>query len=184
MQLDEAVKAIGMNLRSTCMILESVRNDQVDKAIESDWLPMQDHLALSVRDSIYEGSSVKDCLNYLEQMHDGLSQALAHYKMGSTKVGCQKEDVMYMVDMLYGYIGHQFEDNYVECARECIKAYDETPIDPDEEINTENAAIWRGKVLAKFNAILKKHHIDISESTGFDIRYGYLIEWLNRKYWK
>ena len=48
MYLSEAILAMEMNLRSTCMMLEAVRNNQVDKAVDLDWLPMQDHLAQCV----------------------------------------------------------------------------------------------------------------------------------------
>ena len=151
MYLSEAIKAMEMNLRSTCMMLEAVRNNQVDKAIDYDWLPMQDHLALCIPTiTICEESSVEDCLKYLGQQYKGLTKAMAHYKKGNRIVGDVDCDVVYMVDMLYGLIGHQFNEDYVNCARECVKAYNQTPIDPNEEKNDENARIWRRKVLDKF----------------------------------
>ena len=185
MYLSEAIKAMEMNLRSTCMMLEAVRNNQVDKAIDYDWLPMQDHLALCIPTiTISEESSVEDCLKYLGQLYKGLTKAMAHYKKGNRIVGDVDCDVVYMVDMLYGLIGHRFNEDYVNCARECVKAYNQTPIDPNEEKNDENARIWRRKVLDKFGVILKKYDIDITEKGEWSIREGYLVEWLDRKYWK
>ena len=185
MYLSDAIKSIEMNLRSTCMMLEAVRNNQVEKAVEYDWLPMQDHLAQCVTTgTIYDRSSVEDCLEYLGQLYKGLSEAMKHYKNGWHKVGMTEPEVTHMTDMLYGFIGHSFADNYVSCARECIKAYEHTPIDPDEEKNDANFNKWRRTVLDKFDAILKRHEIDITNNGEWSIREAYLVEWLGRKYWK
>jgi hypothetical protein len=185
MYLSEAIKAMEMNLRSTCMMLEAVRNNQVDKAIDYDWLPMQDHLALCIPTiTISEESSVEDCLKYLGQLYKGLTKAMAHYKKGNRVLGVLECEEAYMIDMLYGFIGHQFNEDYVKCARECVKAYNQTPINPNEEKNDENFIKWRRTVLNKFNEILKKYKIDITNKGEWSIRVGYLEEWLGRKYWK
>ena len=72
----------------------------------------------------------------------------------------------------------------MKCARECVKAYNQTPINPNEEKNDENFIKWRRTVLNKFNEILKKYKIDITNKGEWSIRVGYLEEWLGRKYWK
>jgi len=184
MYLDEAIKVIEMNLRSTCMMLETVKHNQIDKAIDYDWLPMQDHLAQSVYGvHICQESSVEDCLKYLGQLYKGLTQAWNHYQKGNRVLGDLACDEAHMIDMLYGFIGHQFNEEYVACARELVEAYKQTPIDPDEEQNDENAYKWRRKVLDNFCDILKKHDIDITENGEWSIREAYLVEWLDRKYW-
>ena len=185
MYLNDAIKSMEMNLRSTCMMLEVVRHNQIDKAVEYDWLPMQDHLVQCVTpNTMYDGTSIKDCLQYMEQLYKGLTKAMQHYKNSWNKVRMNEPEVTYMTDMLYGFIGHSFADNYVSCARECIKAYEQTPIDPDEEKNDANFNKWRRTVLDKFDAILKRHEIDITNNGEWSIREGYLVEWLGRKYWK
>ena len=83
-----------------------------------------------------------------------------------------------------GYIGHSFPENYVECARECLDAYEQIPIDPDEDKGVDNFNSWRRMVLNKFDDILKKHNIDITNKGDWSIREAYLAEWLGRKYWK
>ena len=184
MYLSEAIKAMEMNLRSTCMMLETVRHNQIDKAVDYDWLPMQDHLAQCVHGvHICQESSVEDCLEYLEQLYKGLTKAWDHYEKGNRVLGVLECEEAYMIDMLYGFIGHQFNEDYVNCARECVKAYNQTPINPNEVKNDENAYAWRRKVLDKFCAILKKYDIDITENGEWSIREGYLVEWLDRKYW-
>ena len=185
MYLSDAIDAMEMNLRSTCMMLEAVRHNQIDKAVMYDWLPMQDHLAQCVTpNTMYDKTSVKGCLVYLKQLYKGLTEAMEHYEKGNDKVGASNLEVTEFVDMLIGYIGHNFPDNYVACARECVKAYEQTPIDADEDKNDENFISWRRKVLDKFDAILNKHEIDITNKGEWCIREGYLVEWLGRKYWK
>jgi hypothetical protein len=185
MYLSDAIDAMEMNLRSTCMMLEAVRNNQVGKAVDIDWLPMQDHLSQCVPTiTIHQDSTVKDCLKYLEQLYKGLTEAMEHYEKGNDVVGANNPEVAEFVDMLIGYIGHSYPGNYVDCARECIRAYELTPIDPDEEKNDENFTKWKHTVLNKFNEILKKHKIDITNKGEWTIRVGYLEEWLGRKYWK
>jgi hypothetical protein len=77
MYLSDAILAMEMNLRSTCMMLEAVRNNQVEKAVDLDWLPMQDHLAQCVTTrTIDESSTAEDCLKYLEHLYKGLTEAM------------------------------------------------------------------------------------------------------------
>ena len=185
MYLSDAILAMKMNLRSTCMMLEAVRNNQVDKAVDLDWLPMQDHLAQCVTTrTIDECSTAEDCLKYLEQLHKGLTEAMEHYENANEKVGSINSEVAQFVDMLMGYIGHSFPENYVECARECLDAYEQIPIDPEEDKGVDSFNSWRRMVLNKFDDILKKHNIDITNKGDWSIREAYLAEWLGRKYWK
>jgi len=185
MYLSEAILAMEMNLRSTCMMLEAVRNNQVEKAVDLDWLPMQDHLAQCVTTrTIDECSTAEDCLKYLEQLYKGLTEAMEHYENANEKVGSINLEVAQFVDMLMGYIGHSFPENYVECARECLDAYEQMPIDSVEDKCVDNFISWRRKVLNKFDDILKKHNIDITNKGDWSICEAYLVEWLGRKYWK
>ena len=184
MEYIEAKELLENSVRCVAMAMEQIRHRMIDHVMERNE-PMQDHLALCIPTiTISEESSVEDCLKYLGQLYKGLTKAMAHYKKGNRIVGDVDCDVVYMVDMLYGLIGHQFNEDYVNCARECVKAYNQTPIDPNEEKNDENARIWRRKVLDKFGVILKKYDIDITEKGEWSIREGYLVEWLDRKYWK
>ena len=113
MYLIEAVKTIEMNLRSTCMMLEVVRNQQLDRAIENDWLPMQDHLAQCVPcTTMYFDSSVKDCIEYLERVYDGLKRAEEHVSLAYKKDLMVHPEVAYIADMLWSDICNQYPNTF------------------------------------------------------------------------
>ena len=183
MYLDVAVKTIEMNIRSLCMMLDVVRKEQLNKVAADDWLPMQDHFAECVPGlPIHESSSVKSCLEYLKTLYKGLKDALEHYKSANEKDLILEPDVIQIVDMLWGYIGHGFPDDYVACARECYEAYKKLPPDPTEEKNDENQLKWARQVMTAFEPIIKKHDVNLDFEGEWTLNEGYLMEWLRRKY--
>ena len=183
MYLNVAIKTMEMNIRSLCMMLEVVRKEQLNKVVADDWLPMQDHFAECVPAfRIHENSSVDSCLEYLKELYKGMKQALKHYELACEKDLILEPDVIQIVDMFWGFIGHPFLDNYVACARECYGAYMKMLPDPKEEKNDENQLKWARKVMAAFEPIIKKHDVKLDFDGEWTLNEGYLMEWLRRKY--
>jgi hypothetical protein len=85
MYLDEALKTMRMGLISQCMMLEVVRDKEIDK-VAGEYLPMQDHLAECTWAQVPNLTwDVKECLDYLSKLHEGLTQAFEHGQLAARK---------------------------------------------------------------------------------------------------
>lgn len=183
MYLVESVKTIEMNLRSTCMMLEVVRNQHLDRAIEYDWLPMQDHLAQCVPcKTMYLDSSVKDCLEYLDKLYTGLKRAEEHESLAYKMDLMTHSEVACIADMLWGDIWNQYPKNYVACAKECYKTYERLQPKYRGVKSDKKRLEWQREVMTEIDKICKKHKVNFTIDGEWTLSEGYLMEWLCRKY--
>jgi hypothetical protein len=182
MYLDEAVIAMEMNLRSVCMMLEVVRRQQLEKAKEEHYLPMQDFLA-DLEENIDERTDPETCLDYMKSLYKGLKYADEHVKLARRSYIMEDPEEANLVDILFGSVYHNFPDNYAQCARECYVAYQRMlPVDPDSSDKTRRK--WIAEVMHEFERIAKKHNVKIVLKGKWRINESYLAEWLNYKFWE
>ena len=182
MYLDEAVIAMEMNLRSVCMMLEVVRRQQLEKAKEEHYLPMQDFLA-DLEENIDERTDPETCLDYMKSLYKGLKYADEHVKLARRSYIMEDPEEANLVDILFGSVYHNFPDNYAQCARECYVAYQRMlPVDPDSSDKTRRK--WIAEVMLEFERIAKKHNVKIVLKGKWRINESYLAEWLNYKFWE
>ena len=182
MYLDEAVIAMEMNLRSVCMMLEVVRRQQLEKAKEEHYLPMQDFLA-DLEENIDERTDPETCLDYMKSLYKGLKYADEHVKLARRSYIMEDPEEANLVDILFGSVYHNFPDNYAQCARECYVAYQRMlPVDPNSSDKTRRK--WIAEVMHEFERIAKKHNVKIVLKGKWRINESYLAEWLNYKFWE
>ena len=182
MYLDEAVIAMEMNLRSVCMMLEVVRRQQLEKAKEEHYLPMQDFLA-DLEENIDERTDPETCLDYMKSLYKGLKYADEHVKLARRSYIMEDPEEANLVDILFGSVYHNFPDNYAQCSRECYVAYQRMlPVDPDSSDKTRRK--WIAEVMHEYERIAKKHNVKIVLKGKWRINESYLAEWLNYKFWE
>jgi hypothetical protein len=86
-----------------------------------------------------------------------------------------------VVDTLWGWVPHNYEDNYVACAREVSKAIVRL-LPADTEIRSEEGyALYYNKVLGEVKKLAEKHDVDF-DTSGYNLSVGYLYEWLSNEY--
>ena len=136
MYLSDAILAMEMNLRSTCMMLEVVRRQQLKRVMDEHYLPMQDFLA-DLEEHIDERSDAEMCLDYMKRLYKGLKHA----------------------------------DEHVALARR-------------NHIIDETRHKWIAEVMQEFERIARKHSVNLVLNSKWRINEGYLMEWLNYKFWE
>ena len=182
MFLDEAVIAMEMNLRSVCMMLEVVRQQQLKKAMREHYLPMQDFLA-DLEENIDERTDPETCLDYMKSLYKGLKHADEHVKLARKSFFMEDPEEANLADMLFGSVYHNFSDNYAQCARECYGAYQRMlPVESDDSDETRRK--WIAGVMKEFERIAKKHNVNLDLNGKWRINEYYLAEWLNYKFWE
>ena len=185
MYLEEALMALRLELSSLCMLMESVRQEQIDK-VAGEYLPMQDHLAQCTSTKVpYEMSSVEDCCEYLKRLYKGFEEASNHEIQMEKKFKMADFDVAHICDMVMGYIGHYFPEDLVECAREIDDVANELLPPFSKHIqNDKGCKKLLGLFLKKADEIIKRHHLQTWKDGEYSLPLGYLHDWMRRRYWE
>ena len=181
MYLEEALISMRMALISQCMMLEEVRQKEVEK-VAGDYSPMQDHLAeCTWAKQPNLNWDVKECLDYLEKLFGGLSQAFIHGQLAKSKGLGHDFEIAKIADMLWGNIYNNYPDDLVNCAKEVRDKVKE--MTPKKAKNTSEACFeWKKKVLKEIKRICDKYDIDFPIYREWTIQEGYIVEWLNDTY--
>ena len=182
MYLSDAILAMEMNLRSTCMMLEVVRRQQLKRVMDEHYLPMQDFLA-DLEEHIDERSDAEMCLDYMKRLYKGLKHADEHVALAGRNQIIEDAEEANLADMLFGGVEHNFPDNLARCARECYDAYQRMlPVQSDDSDETRHK--WIAEVMHEFERIARKHSVNLLLNSKWRINEGYLMEWLNYKFWE
>jgi hypothetical protein len=97
-------------------------------------------------------------------------------------VAIAADDVVYIVDMLRGFIGHGFPDNYVACAKECYRVYERLKPKYRGIKSDKRRLEWQREVMTEIDKLCKKHKVKFSIDGEWTLSEGYLMDWLGRKY--
>ena len=183
MEYIEAKELLENSVRCVAMAMEQIRHRMIDYVMERNE-PMQDHLAeCSWAIHPYEGSTMKDCLDYLRHLHDGLTKAAEHDREVNTK-GLYTNDVALIADMLRGFICTKYPDYLLECARDVsaearllLLAYGR------KKRSEDNRKKMLTEFMTKVKALAEKQGVDLQNRDGqFSLPLAYLQAWMYRKY--
>ena len=126
---------------------------------------------------------MKDCLDYLRHLHDGLTKAAEHDREVNTK-GLYTNDVALIADMLRGFICTKYPDYLLECARDVsaearllLLAYGR------KKRSEDNRKKMLTEFMTKVKTLAEKHGVDLQNRDGqFSLPLAYLQAWMYRKY--
>ena len=87
-----------------------------------------------------------------------------------------------MVDILWGWAPHDFDEEYVAAAKEVVDAVNEAL--PDKTfIRSDNAfKVFKEALMPKLVAIVEKYELGLDLTDQYNLTMGYMNEWLYRKY--
>jgi len=180
MYLEEALMALRLELSSLCMLMESVRQEQIDK-VAGEYLPMQDHLA----ECTYASNprlewSVEESLEYLGRLYKGLKESLEHGRLAEKKGLSLDFEVAIIADMLWGSIYNNYPDYLLACAREVWEKVQKMP-PPKVKITDKKRLKWQRAVMKEVAKICDKHGVDLPIDGEWTIQEGYMMEWLMKR---
>lgn len=170
-----------MGLISQCMMLEVVRNKEIEK-VAGDYMPMQDHLAECTWAEVpFEGWDVKECLDYLNKLHKGLTQAFEHGQLAIKKGLARNFEIAIIADMLWGSIYNDYPDHLVLCARE-VKDVVEKMTPKKAKKDKESRLKWQRMVMKEIKIICDKHEVSFPIDKEWTIQESYMMAWLENIY--
>lgn len=86
-----------------------------------------------------------------------------------------------VVDTLWGWVPHDYEENYVTCAREVSKAIVRFLPPETEERSEEGYAAYYRKVISEVKRLAAKYDVDF-DTTNYNLTAGYFYEWMSSEY--
>ena len=183
MYLGEALMALRQGLSSLCVLMESVRQEQIEK-VAGDYLPMQDHLAECTYASTPQLEwSVEESLEYLGRLYKGLKESFDHGQLAAKKGLDWEFEVAIIADMLWGSIYNNYPDYLLACAREVWEKVQKMP-PPKVKITDKKRLKWQRAVMKEVAKICDKHGVDLPIGGEWTIQEGYMMEWLLKQYFE
>lgn len=86
-----------------------------------------------------------------------------------------------VVDTLWAYVPHNYQENYVDCAREISKAIGRLLPPEDKERNRDGCVAYYNQVFEEIKLLAEKYDVAYSTS-DYNLTVGYFNEWLKLEY--
>ena len=167
--------------RVAALVCRIVMEAELNKAVR-DNQAVQDYYAEHVfgyRSDNWQ--RVDDCEKFIQRAMEGMAEIAHHYEE-SRKWGLEGEAVQVM-DMVYGWVPHLFEEEVVVTAREILDAANRLLPDELTLRNDVGAREYIKNVFKEAQQIAEKNDVDLDINDGYSLTIGYMETWLERKYW-
>ena len=182
----EAKNLLEDSVRCVARMMDQIKHRETEKVMGWDE-PMQDHLAQCTWTiEPYESSNFEDCIEHLQRLHKGFTEAYEHESLACdvARKNNGDYDMVHIADMVMGFIGHGYPDRLVECAKE-ISAYVKKIFPSGEYVPSEKGCDRLiSKFIPKAEEIIKKHHLQTWDDGCYSLPLGYLFSWMKSKYWR
>ncbi len=141
---------------------------------------VQDYYAEHCRTDFLDIQKTEQCEEFIKQVLDSIDTVSAHQQRGR-ELGLNDEE-MRVVDALWGWMPHDYQQEYVAAAREICQAVEASLPAPTAIRSRKGFAVYKKPVLEQMEAIAKKNDLDVDLTDKYNITLGYLSEWLFKKY--
>ena len=86
-----------------------------------------------------------------------------------------------VVDTLWGWVPHDYHDNYVACAREVSEAIVRL-LPPETEVRSKDGYVaYYQQVMAEVKQLAAKYDVDF-DTSDYNLSVGYFYEWMSNEY--
>ena len=167
--------------RVAALVCNIVMDAELNKAVR-DNQAVQDYYAEHVYGTRSDNwQMVDDCEAFIERAMKGMGVVAHHYEE-ARKWGLEGEAVQ-VLDLLYGWVPHVFEEEAVATAREILEAANRLLPDELTLRNDSGARAYISNVFKEAQQIAEKYDVDLDINDGYSLTIGYMDTWLDRKYW-
>lgn len=181
MEYIEAKGLLENSVRCVAMSMEQIRHRLIDRVMGKDE-PMQDHLAeCTWAIQPYEFSSVKECLEYLGHLYDGLSYAAKHDD-AVNKQELYQNNVALIADMLRGFTLSKYPEYLLNCARDVSDDAGVLLRKYASEKTEENRMACVTSFLQDVKDMAEDYGVNLHEEGKFSLPLAYLHDWMCREF--
>jgi len=177
-QLQDAIRSYGLRPERE-MDFEEAR-EIYEEAIgwaQGNDLPMQDYWAGHCgRYSLWDEDDPQPAI---DKVVDAMREMGVHLNQGRQRGLSLLEQRV--VDTLWEWVPHNYQENYVSCAREISQAIVRLLPPESEERTKEGLGKYIGQVIDEVKRLADKHDVYF-DTTQYNLALGYFYEWLPNEY--
>ena len=167
--------------RVAALVCRIVLDEELDKAMR-DNQAVQDYYAERVYGyGSYNWQQVDVCEQFIQRAMKGMGEIARHYEE-ARQWGLEGEAVQ-VLDLLYGWVPHLFEEEMIATAREILDAANRLLPDELTLRNDSSARAYINLIFKEAQQIAAKYEVDLDINDGYSLTIGYMNTWLERKYW-
>ena len=167
--------------RVAALVCRIVLDEELDKAMR-DNQAVQDYYAERVYGyGSYNWQQVDVCEQFIQRAMKGMGEIARHYEE-ARQWGLEGEAVQ-VLDLLYGWVPHLFEEEMIATAREILDAANRLLPDELTLRNDSGARAYINLIFKEAQQIAAKYEVDLDINDGYSLTIGYMNTWLERKYW-
>lgn len=141
---------------------------------------VQDFYAERCRSDRFNPQTVEACNEFVTTVLSCFEQISAHRQKGRL-LGLNDEQ-MRVVDALWGWAPHDYEQSYVDAAKELVAAVDDSLPGPTVMRSPNGFKRYKKEVLPAMVSIVEKYDLGVDLTDRYNLTMGYLNEWLLSKY--
>lgn len=141
---------------------------------------VQDYYAENCTSNLIDTQDDVECESFISQVLDCIETVVDHQQRGRA-LGLNDEE-MRVVDALWGWMPHDYDEDYVEAAKEVFQAVEASMPAPTVIRSRNGFDLFLKPVMQQLQEIVNRHDLNIDLTDKYNITIGYLTEWLFAKY--
>ena len=141
-------------------------------------MTVQDHMAMNLG-TTFEDADEQHPTKYIGKLMELLGESADHLQRGR-ELGLTALEQR-VVDTLWGWVPHNYQDNYVACAQAVGKVITERIPRQGIDTSIEGARAYITNIIEAVKALAAEYDVDF-DTTKYNLTTGYFLEWLNEEY--
>lgn len=141
---------------------------------------VQDYYAEHCTSSLIDTLDEAERESYIKQVLECINAVADHQQRGRD-LGLNDEE-MRVADALWGWMPHDYDEDYVAAAKEVCQAAEASLPAPTVIRSRNGFAIYQKPVMQQLQEIVNRHDLNIDLTDRYNITIGYISEWLFAKY--
>ena len=141
---------------------------------------VQDYYAEHCSSNTIDTKDEAACESFISSVLECMATVVAHQQRGR-ELGLNDEE-MRVVDALWGWMPHNYDEDYVKAAKEVCQAVEASMPDATVIRSRKGFALFLKPVRQQLQEIVNRHDLNIDLTDSYNITIGYLTEWLFAKY--
>lgn len=141
---------------------------------------VQDYYAEHCTSNTVDTQDDAECESFISNVLECIATVEEHQQHGRA-LGLNDEE-MRVVDALWGWMPHDYDEDYVEAAKEVCQAVDASMPAPTVIRSRNGFGLFLKPLKQQLQEIVNRHDLNIDLTDHYNITIGYLTEWLFAKY--
>jgi len=166
--------------RRVAMLVARILLEREYKRVIDCFDAVQDYYAENCTSNRIDTEDEAECESFISSVLACINTVVEHQQRGRA-LGLN-DDEMRVVDALWGWMPHDYDEDYVAAAKEVCQAVEASLPSPTVIRSRNGFTLYKEPVIKQLQEIVNRHDLNIDLTDHYNITIGYLSEWLFKKY--